>query len=331
MIFPFPLRRLAALLPILLLLGADDCDQAPTYAPLPQPLNALGTTVFEGHLYVYGGHIDGIHNESVETVSDETLRLDLDVPGASWERISGIDIPVQQGTLFSHRGQLYRLGGLTALNAAGEESDLYSLNDFAAYAPETDTWTPLPPMPEGRASGTVAVIDGTLYVMGGWLVESWTYHDTFLSLNLDARTLNWQESTQPFVVRDQCGGAVDGLVYVIGGMESGRYLDAPWVYDPQTNAWSMGPELPTEHPFKGFGCAATVADGRLYYSGYDGVVYRLSADHAGWEHVFDLAPARVFMGMAADEQGRLIAVGGGVGPAVSPIDVVEAIDNGVSP
>ena len=48
------------------------------------------------------------------------------------------------------------------------------LSTLEAYNPATGTWTALAPLPgldggdAGRAQGSVAVLDGKLYVVGGW-------------------------------------------------------------------------------------------------------------------------------------------------------------------
>lgn len=299
------------------------------YAPLPDPTTALAAAVLHDKLYTYGGTTESAHIENNEVFISEIRRLDLNDPDAEWETIAGPDMPIQQAGLFVYKERLYRLGGLIALNPPEEDADLWSVADFAVYDEATDTWTSLPDMPDTRSSNSIGIHDGVLYVMGGWKMEggsdSWTYYDTWLSIDLEADPMVWEEHEQPFQVRDHCGGVKDGKVYLIGGMLSGYFPSEPYVYDIASGEWSTGPELPIDHPYKGFGCASAVVDGELYFSGIDGVVYRLKDDHGGWEAVDYLNPARSFHAMPARGSGELIAVGGGTGNEIDAIDLVESI------
>ena len=311
--------------------GGDTSPAAPntTYADFDDPTVAMAAAILDDHLYVFGGTTAPAHIEDAEVFVDETRRLDLRSADATWEEISGSGIPTQQAQLFTHGGRLYRLGGLQATNASGEPADLWTLDDFAVYDVASDSWEALTPMPDTRGSMSLGIVDGVLHVMGGWKMEggvdSWAYYETWLSVDLEADELVWEEHEQPFKVRDHCGGEKDGKVYLIGGMLSGMFPDEPYVYDTATGTWGSGPELPIDHVYKAFGCAAAAVDGELYFSGFDGVVYRLSDDHSAWETVTTLDPARTFHALPARSATELVAVGGGTGTDVDAVATVESI------
>jgi len=299
------------------------------YAVLPAPTVAMATEILGDYLYTYGGTTAPAHTENNEVFISETRRLDLTTPGAEWETIAGSDMATQQGRLFTYDGRLYRVGGLIATNAPEEPADLWSIADFAVYDEGADVWESLPDMPDTRASNSIGVHDGVLYVMGGWKMEggtdSWAYYETWLSIDLTAEPLVWDEHNQPFQVRDHCGGAVDGKVYLIGGMLSGRFPTEPYVYDIATGEWEEGPTLPIDHAYKGFGCAASVVDDTLYFSAIDGIVYRLKDDHSDWEVVVALDPARTFHSLPARSAEELLVVGGGTGNSIDAVDTVESV------
>ncbi|XYI02685.1 Kelch repeat-containing protein [Sorangium sp. So ce1128] len=315
--------------------GADPADTpnndpAPSdYTALPEPVTAFTARVLDDHLYVHGGHIGEAHDSSVESLIPNLRRLDLSRPDAAWEEVAGPNVPVQQSTLFTHEGKLYRLGGMTSRSQRGEALDLLTLDEFAVYDAEADAWSALPPMPDSRSSHDVELVGSTLHVTGGWKIdggaETEAYHETFLSIDLAADELAWEEHPQPFKVRDHCGGVVDGKVYVLGGMLSGVFPTEARVYDPATETWSEGPALPTQTPIGGFGCAAVSLNDTIYFTAAEGVVYRLNDARDGWEQAATLKTPRIFHRLVDRNANELIALGGGVGEAIEGTTSVESI------
>jgi hypothetical protein len=171
-------------------------------------------------------------------------------------------------------------------------------------------------------------VEGVLYVMGGWKLNggsTGTYYESWLSLDLKDPQAAWKEHPQRFKVRDHCAGVADGKVYVIGGMLSGMFPGRPQVYDPKGDAWSEGPDLPAATPVRGFGCAAVSLGGTIYYSGAEGVLFRLKAGRDGWEEAARLKVPRSFHAMAARTDRELIAVGGAIDAASTATDSIESI------
>jgi N-acetylneuraminic acid mutarotase len=206
-------------------------------------------------------------------------------------------------------------------NKAGEPNDLKSTADVARFDPATGKWEALPPLPEPRSSHDVAVIDNTLYVVGGWNLRGkdeiqWT--DSMLMLDLAAEKPEWKKAAQPFQRRALVTAANDGKLYVIGGFdensEISKRLD---IYEAKTGKWSTGPELPGDDI--GFAPAAAVLDGKVYASFADGTVHRLTA--TAWERVGAGEPRLAHRMVALD--GKLVIAGGATG--ADTLDLVEAI------
>ncbi len=278
---------------------------------LPQAITSFGAAVLDEALFIYGGHHGAAHHYSQSGQSGQLWRLDLR-RAESWEVVS--EGPKLQGlALAPHDGKLYRVGGFTARNQEGEDQDLWSTADFARFDPQANAWEDLPEMPAPRSSFDAAVLGDTLYVFGGWAMrgdDPTVWLDTACAIDL-ARPVEWRQLAQPPSERRALAvGAIQGKLYVIGGMQSeGQVTRRTAIYDPASDAWSEGPELPGDD-MDGFGAACCAYGGSLYVSVASGAVLRLSADGQRWDPVARLAQGRFFHRMAPDGQGRLIVLGG---------------------
>jgi N-acetylneuraminic acid mutarotase len=280
---------------------------------LPVPVTSFGGAVLDGALYLYGGHSGSAHSYSREEQGDTLMRLSLSGQGG-WTPLSRG--PALQGlALVAHGGKLYRLGGFTAQNAEGEKHDLWSQDSVACYDPHLNQWQELPPLPEPRSSFDAAVLGEAIYVVGGWQLrgeEESVWHPTAWKLELSRDKRRWEPlPSPPFRRRALAVAASQGKLYVIGGMqqEGGptRRVD---VFDPQTGAWTQGPDILGEQPLAGFGAAACELGDRLYVSTSEGKLQRLSTDGTAWELVRDLPTGRFFHRMLPAGENRLVIVGG---------------------
>lgn len=275
----------------------------PALPKLPEAISSFGAAVAGDALYVYGGHTGGAHQHSKDNLSLRFSRLKLDAP-SEWESLP-VGPGLQSPALVAHNGKIYRIGGLTALNAAGEPEQLQSLADFERFDPATKQWTKLAPLPEPRSSHDAVVVGDLLYVVGGWnLGEDQKWHDTAFVTDLSQEKPEWKElPKQPFKRRALAAASFDGKVYALGGMsEQGPSVDVH-VFDPKTQTWSEGTKVPAmaaDSPMahaagmNGFGCAAFNVGGKLYLSTMDGNVFQLSADGKTWNGVAKLEKPRFF-------------------------------------
>jgi len=274
---------------------------------LPQPIASFGAAVADQWLYIYGGHTGKTHQHSTENVSGAFFRLNL-LDQKTWELLPG-GPPVQSVNLVAHGGKIYRIGGMTARNAPGEPEDLYSLSDVARYDPATRKWETLAALPEPRSSHDTALLDNKLYVAGGWQLKGkeQLWHRTAYVMDLTAPVPRWNAiAALSFDRRALALAGAHGKLYAIGGMSKDGVSQQVDIYDPQTNRWSQGPDLPGN----GFGPAATTAQGNLYVSGMEGVLYRLNPTDKRWESVHTLSFPRFFHRLVALGDTRLAAIGG---------------------
>jgi hypothetical protein len=281
-------------------------------APLSAPVTSFGAAVADGYLYAYGGHLGTTHKYSSDDQSGQLLRLNLAQPRA-WEVVA--TGPKRTGlAMVAHSGKLYRIGGWEAKNTKSEEQNLHSQADFARFDAKTGEWQALPSLPSGRSSHDAAVLEGKLYVVGGWRMagpgtEDW--HSTALVCDLAQDQPQWQEiATPPFTLRALTVAAYQGKLYAIGGMDdSNDTTTAVSVYDPQSSAWTSGPKLPGK-PMDGFGASAFGTPAGLFATTTTGIVSRLADDGKSWQAVGKLNHPRMSHRLVAGDDGKLYVVGG---------------------
>jgi hypothetical protein len=278
---------------------------------LPVPVASFGATVSDGWLYVYGGHIGEAHAHSRENLNSQFLRMSLEGTAACDQL--PCDTPLQGLALVAHGGVIYRIGGMSARNAAGDPPNLHSSTDFARYDPETRLWTRLSPLPAGRSSHDAVVLGDRIYVVGGWNLTGagdGEWHTDSLVIDLSASDLAWKPlPTQPFQSRALAAATWDGKLVAIGGMTAEHEITrAVWIYDPSSSTWMASEPLPGEG-MNGFGVSAWNLNGELLVSGSNGKVYRLHSS-TRWEEVATLAQPRFFHRLLPGPNGTLLAVGG---------------------
>ena len=291
--------------------------QTDVYPGYPEAVSSFGAAVLDDRLYVYSGHIGATHEHSEGNLSLAFRSLDLRDPDASWRSLDFRD-PVQSASLVAYGGSLYRTGGMVAYNGYDElQEELESVVAFERYAPASDEWTPLPPLPSGRSSHDAVVVGSVQYVFGGWQLSggdssSGVFYDHGLRFDLAADSGAWEEVTQPFQRRALCMATDGARVYAIGGMDQDNQGSVRTdVYDPQQDTWSAGPPAPAvDDPFAAFGCSSFGVDGRIYLVLNDGLVHRLAEDGESWEPIATMAEPRFFMRLVAHGSEALLFVAG---------------------
>jgi hypothetical protein len=292
--------------------NAVHLSAADAYAPMPQAITSFGAVTQNGWLYVYGGHAGKRHEYSSNEVSGAFVRLNL-ADGKTWETLPAAT-PAQSPVFVADDNFIYRIGGMAARNPLGATNDVWSHDTAARFDLRRREWLPLPKLPVARSSHDGWIVDGKLYVIGGWKLcgdeEKAGWATNALVLDLRSPEAQWQAIAQPFQRRGLCVAALGKKLYAIGGMDSDASptLDVS-VLDTETGKWSDGPALPAGK-LKGFGNSACVVDGRLYVSGMSGVVWRLNDQADGWVEAGKLAAPRFFHRLVPGADGQVLAIGG---------------------
>jgi len=310
---------------------------------LPQPVTSFGAAILQDAMYLYGGHTGSAHSYSKQEQSNELTRLDLKT--GKWSTV--IDGPHLQGLALVTDGKaLYRVGGLTAMNAEGEDHNLQSQNCVARFDPEAGTWTDLPPLPECRSSHDAAVVGNTLYVAGGWQMADGDsqWHSTAWKMDLSRDELKWEPiAAPPFRRRAVALAAHNDKLYVVGGMtEDDGPTTAVSIYAPAADTWADGPSLLVQSDkeakdddkpgrggmssgaMAGFGASAFATGGSLYVTTVQGLLQQLSEDGKSWDIVSSEVTPRFFHRLLPLDEEHLITVGG-ANMSIGKFDEVEVI------
>lgn len=323
------LKRLMLLLLLPVVLAAEP---KPAYPPLPEAFSSFGAARSGSSVYVYGGHTGKTHTYSTADVTGKFRRLDLDAPAKGWEELPA-DLPLQGLALVAHKDKLYRIGGMQPRNKPDDEADNLSVASCKVFDPQTRQWTSLPDMPAGRSSHDAAVVGDMLVVVGGWQLKGKgskpAWHDSALILDLANTPLRWQAIPQPFQRRALNATALDGKVYVVGGMPaSGKAVTTVDILDPATRTWTQGPALPGTGR-NGFTPAACTCEGRIFASPTDGKLYRLKEDRTAWEEVGSLSKPRTVHRIVPIRGGQVLVLGGGSRAGnIAELEAIEPVSPG---
>ncbi|KPJ48433.1 hypothetical protein AMJ40_07490, partial [candidate division TA06 bacterium DG_26] len=253
--------------------------------PIPSPLADCGTAVYNGLLYVFGGHYLGGADPKNEAYaydpsSDSWTQL-ADMPTTRWGQVA-VEF---DGKLHVFAG--YDLGGATAVHEVydpatdtwstwtdvpagladhglmgiryGDRIHLFRSQYHYEYDPATDTYLQKGDVPTPRIWGTSALVDGMIYIIGGGTPT------TNVNEAYDPSTDTWTTKTPMPIAKygvTRENPVIDGIVYVTHGMNGGFYANN-YAYDPSTDTWEQ--KSSAVYPRDGVGCG--VINNRLYVVG----------------------------------------------------------------
>ena len=279
---------------------------------LPEGVASFGAAVCDGWLYVYSGHTGTAHDHSRENLSQKFLRVRLDGQG-QWEELP-METPLQGLPLVAHGGNVYRIGGLSARNASGEDEDLHSVDEFCRFDPDSKKWETLTPLPEPRSSHDAVVIGDKLYVVGGWKLSGSSdgqWLETAWLCDLSSDAPQWEALPQPpFQRRALATAAWGDKLLVMGGIDDERIThNRVDCFDPATGKWTQLADYPGG-AMNGFGMSAWGLDGTVYASGWEGTIHKLTDDGQQWQELEKLQLPRFFHRLMPKGNDSIFVVGG---------------------
>ena len=114
-------------------------------------------------------------------------------------------------------------------------------NDFESVEAYTPTgWTPLPPLPHAAYMATACVLNGRLYVMGGFNSNKLQVLEM-----TEENGLSWScKADLPAARRNAASAVHEGKIWVMGGEMDGEATASVCVYDPSDDTWAAAPPLP---------------------------------------------------------------------------------------
>lgn len=283
-------------------------------APLPSPRQENAVVALAGEIYVIGG----FDAQAGVLASVEAY----DPSNNAWRDVAPLPEPRHHVHAAVVNDKLYVLGGLKALSFTAD-------GDSWVYDPGLDAWSPVASMPAGteRGGGVVGVVGDEIVVAGG--LRQGAVPDTSA---YDVVQNTWRSlAPLPEPLDHLAGGAVDGMVYALGGRDTGieDLSGDVYVYDPGSDTWSAGASMLTPRG----GTAGAVVEGRLYVFGGEGnvdaqsgvfaEVSRYDPGPGAWTSLPAMPVPRHGTG-AASLNGIIYVPGGATTQAFGAVDVHEA-------
>ncbi len=212
-------------------------------------------------------------------------------------------------------GKIYVVGGFSRPSFSNV-LDFAISRDVEVYDPVADAWSTAMPLPEGRHHAGIAVLDGFLYVIGGFAKSGFSvWHTVNTVYQFDPVTQIWRERAPMPTARGALGVAVyQGRLYAIGGYDGEQNSGATEIYNPETDTWSMAAPLsaPRDHlAVAAAGSAIYAIGGRsnLKYKQNTAVVEAYDPDTNQWRYAANLPTARSGIGAGVIE-GHIYVLGG---------------------
>ena len=205
-----------------------------TAAAAPFPRVEAPTAVVSGKLYLLGGFDSELGASPRVDVYDPTTD--------AWSRLKDMPTEVTHLNPASDGKTIWLAGGFKGKHPGPVTDEVWK------YDIATDTWTPGPPLPQRRAAGGLAIVEGKLHYFGGYQPDRDTGSADHWVLALDSPAA-WQRAADMPDPRGHLTCEVlGGKIYALGGAygHDKTQIDAKscQVYDPATDKWSEIASLP---------------------------------------------------------------------------------------
>lgn len=193
-------------------------------------------------------------------------------------------------------------------------------------------------MPSPRSEMAAAAIGSKIYVVGGSpgtldTVEVYDVDsDSWISseeLDEDDPSATDSVAPLPLAVNHAAAAAYDGRLYVVGGYLEGRTpSDKLFIYDPSSDAWTEGADMPTPRA----ALTANFIDGKLHVTGGTNnqasaldTLERYDPSTNTWEELPPMPAARQHTSSAVVDGKLYVAGGRNSGPSTN-VDAFEVYD-----
>ncbi|TLS26756.1 hypothetical protein PpBr36_04287 [Pyricularia pennisetigena] len=211
--------------------------------PLPFAVNHANAVVVDGKVYLLGGLAPDADGNWVKTGQSYVL----DGLGGGWSALRPMPDEASRGSaaVGAAGDLLFLAGGMTRLIPQS------TIASVVAYNVTADEWiTDLPDLPEPRDHAGSAVIDGTLYVVGGRAFGQNNTKDTVYALDLQDPEAGWEtkQGHMPTPRGGVAAAAVGHKIYTFGGEGnqaegSGGVFSETEAYDVVSDSWERLREM----------------------------------------------------------------------------------------
>lgn len=279
------------------------------------------TFVLDNKIWILGGYTTHVHtSRSCHTFDPTTLE---------WTRIQDLPSAISHVNAVVDNRRIWFAGGFKDRIKVPPNPSIkdHCVAEVWHYDIDIDRYTAAPLLPGKRGGGGLALIGRQLHYIGGLEPDRDTDSADHWVMDLDELERGigqWRVGPAPMPKpRNQFSTIVyDNQIYLIGGQfhHDSCQLDQPDVdiYDPDTDSWSKGPDLPKGHSHSEGG--TFVHDGRIYMVGghttpkgghkaIDPDILALTPGESAWELVGKL-PVPLSSPAARIINGKFYVIGG---------------------
>ena len=178
-------------------------------------------------IYAIGGWSTANEQSQLETVEVYDPATD------TWAKAQSMNHARCSAAISVVHGEIYAMGGIGWPNRdqSGQYLSNVYLSSVEVFNPKTNQWHEKTEMSVPKADHSTSVINGKIYVMGGYLKEGKKYKTLSTIEIYDPATDHWtQESDMLIGKSGHATEVVDGHIYIFGGGPP----TSVQVYDPRT-------------------------------------------------------------------------------------------------
>ena len=236
-----------------------------------EPRSSFGAVAHQGKMYVCGGHAGAEHTYPPESFRDDLFVFDPAT--GTWSTLAPRPHKAHGFELVAHGDYLYAFGGFAY--GHGNRPAWKSLDVVDRYDLRTNQWTTVARLPRARSSNVASVVDGKVFLIGGWDAtpsapgdaEGDFHHevDVFDLATEAVSTASWQI---PLPLRRAFSAIEhDGHIILVGGLGVGSSHFELLAQVTRINPWNGLTRELSALPFPTFAPAVGVLDNELLVFG----------------------------------------------------------------
>jgi len=196
--------------------------------------------------------------------------------GSRWSNETALSNGFDSAATVSSDGKIYAIGGQSSF------SDIATLHIFD---PSTGIWSTGTDIPTPRSYAAVTVLNGNIYVMGGYSQSSGQVVDTVEIYNIASNS--WGTGTPlPESLAFARASVLNGDIYISGGTTNGAYATDS-LYKLSSGVWSQETDMPNAR----MGHGMIEHSGHLYIFGGADWDYQIGAEYTQSKKMYIYNPA----------------------------------------
>jgi N-acetylneuraminic acid mutarotase len=198
-------------------------------ADMPTPRKTK-TCVVDSKIYAIGGWLTTNEQSQLDTVEVYDPATD------TWAKAQSMNHARCSAAISVVNGEIYAVGGIgwpPNRDQSGRYLSSPYLSNVEVFNPKTNQWQERTEMSVPKANHSTSVIDGKIYVMGGYFQEDRKVKSLSAIEVYDPATDRWTQESDMLIGRSgHTTEVVDGQIYILGGIAVGKgLLTSVEVYD----------------------------------------------------------------------------------------------------